>query len=991
MNENDVLKSLGSPDVKNKLERYYNSSEYREVSRQLNDNNAKFAELPKPLQLSVLYMNSMGLDTDVGEFWRFLYRVKPPTIEEYLTEEHGGAIVNNIYPGWKKVILRDFQRGFERALPSELIYSGCVGCHGAGEGIMMYDGSIKLSQDVCVGDLLMGPDSTPRTVLELKRGREDLFKVTTRKGESFIVNNSHILRLRSAKYSKRGWLFEETNTSVKDLNLLSKYHISSRRQLIKSPVSFNPQKHILPPYLIGILLGDGSLHGGIAFHSADLETAEAFKQEAFNFGLKVTEYPDTGHTKYKMSSFTGKVGANPVLTELHRLGMMGKNWNNKSVPSEYKFDSPDNLLEILAGLIDTDGTYQDARHCYEFYSKSYELAKDVEFIARSLGFNAKVKEKIINSQYVTDSLHYRVAIYGELNKIPCRIKRKKARLRISKKNVAYHNIAEIEPLGDDVFYGWVVDKDHLYLDDDFFIHHNSGKTTIARFLHGYNLIRMCSLINPQATLNVTQETLLVLALFTVTLDKASLALIKPFISLLGQSPYFQEVTKLNEFGDFRGSGTTPYLVRAKYIEFPNNIVINLGSKVEHAISYSMFGAMLDEAEFRGSLEDTFAIYTNLKERIRSRFLGSPYTLLTLISSARYSQGIIADYIKNTKPDDPNTKVYSFAIWDIKHFEAYDKGHFYVLRGTAAHPHRILTESEYASYEANTFSVPTKCEIVRVPSVYRRDFESRISDALQNLAGMAVLHNSSYVFPDVEGMEYDQLVPEVDVVSDLGVNDNLYNLLPESLFEDTLNVRRFRVAPDAPRYLHGDLATTTEAGICISHPELDGDRVMYVVDCTIRITTNTQIDLNAIERMILTLSDVCHFASITFDQFQSTMIRQSLSLNGAADKVELFSVISTVDPYQTVSRLAQNKQIAAGRSPTLMKQLNNVQYDPGRTKDKIYSDKNIARTDMSDALVGSLYNCVMDFNKTVRYDVKEWRDVRNAEAEKTVLLDGYQSM
>ena len=49
-----------------------------------------------------------------------------------------------------------------------------------------------------VGDKLMGDDSTPRTVLSLARGREMMYKVIPKKGDSYIVNESHILSLKSS-------------------------------------------------------------------------------------------------------------------------------------------------------------------------------------------------------------------------------------------------------------------------------------------------------------------------------------------------------------------------------------------------------------------------------------------------------------------------------------------------------------------------------------------------------------------------------------------------------------------------------------------------------------------------------------------------------------------------------------------------------------------------------------------------------------------------
>ena len=66
-------------------------------------------------------------------------------------------------------------------------------CLGIDTPIIMYDGSIKMVQDIVVGDVIMGDDSTPRNILSLARGREQMYKVIPDKGEPYIVNESHIL------------------------------------------------------------------------------------------------------------------------------------------------------------------------------------------------------------------------------------------------------------------------------------------------------------------------------------------------------------------------------------------------------------------------------------------------------------------------------------------------------------------------------------------------------------------------------------------------------------------------------------------------------------------------------------------------------------------------------------------------------------------------------------------------------------------------------
>lgn len=68
-------------------------------------------------------------------------------------------------------------------------------CLGAGTPVLMFDGSIKLVEDIRVGDQLMGPDRKPRQVLSLARGREQMYRVRNH-AKGYVVNESHILSLR---------------------------------------------------------------------------------------------------------------------------------------------------------------------------------------------------------------------------------------------------------------------------------------------------------------------------------------------------------------------------------------------------------------------------------------------------------------------------------------------------------------------------------------------------------------------------------------------------------------------------------------------------------------------------------------------------------------------------------------------------------------------------------------------------------------------------
>ena len=103
-------------------------------------------------------------------------------------------------------------------------------CLARGTPVLMFDGSVKDVEDVVVGDLLMGPDSKPRRVTSLARGREYMSFIAQYwrdaegcwKTSSYVVNDSHILSLR-----KDG---KVVNLSVRDYNLFrEKYRLSGWR------------------------------------------------------------------------------------------------------------------------------------------------------------------------------------------------------------------------------------------------------------------------------------------------------------------------------------------------------------------------------------------------------------------------------------------------------------------------------------------------------------------------------------------------------------------------------------------------------------------------------------------------------------------------------------------------------------------------------------------------------------------------------------------
>lgn len=379
-----------------------------------------------------------------------------------------------------KIIDAFFKHINEKLLPGGLLDIPCGfgKCTSKNTPIMMYDGSIKMVQDIKVGDQLMGDDSTPRNVLSLARGREMMYDIIPNKGDKYTVNESHILSLKcSTNHSKKYRKGEIYDISVKDyLNLPKCFHGPAGPLLgFRVGLDFPYKKVDIDPYILGYWLGDGN-SGNAGITSEEYEVVCYFKEYCEKINCNIIQNKDSITTRHSLHySISGKQinnkrTPNVLLNNLRKYNLI----NNKHIPHDFKCNSRENRLELLAGLIDSDGSLMG--NGYDIIQKNEKLLDDIIYLARSLGFAAyknECKKNCIYKGEKREGTYYRTFIHGKgLEEIPVKCERKKCLPRKQIKDALVTRIKVVKKEEDD-YYGFELDGNRRYVLGDFTVTHNT--------------------------------------------------------------------------------------------------------------------------------------------------------------------------------------------------------------------------------------------------------------------------------------------------------------------------------------------------------------------------------------------------------------------------------------------------------------------------------------------------------------------------------------
>lgn len=345
----------------------------------------------------------------------------------------------------------------------------------------------KRMGDIVVGDLVKCPDGTFSPVISVHpQGKKKTVRVTFEDGRYTECCDEHLWEVYSIGFSRepsKRWKTMQTS------DIISRMKTMKRSIYIPTLHNDTSEDADLPlhPYLVGFLLGDGHLlNGMIHFSTSDdfvVQKIKTLLPEDYevryidNYDYKIAM---KFGVLYEFKRQNYRTRKNPLRTILESLGIYGKLSYEKFIPDIYKKASLSQKLELIQGLVDSDGYCAKNKNSIEFYSTSEQLVDDVKDIMNSIGGMGKKRNKKTHYVYNGEKRKGRPSfaltlIYNDIRKLvslPRKLERlcERSTSRVGNK-LKITNIEYIEDKECQCIY--IEHPDHLYITRDYIVTHNT--------------------------------------------------------------------------------------------------------------------------------------------------------------------------------------------------------------------------------------------------------------------------------------------------------------------------------------------------------------------------------------------------------------------------------------------------------------------------------------------------------------------------------------
>lgn len=527
--------------------------------------------------------------------------------------------------------------------------------------------------------------------------------------------------------------------------------------------------------------------------------------------------------------------------------------------------------------------------------------------------------------------------------------------------------------------------------------------------------------NPQRFFGLAQNSSMVQALISFTMEKASQLLLQPFIQILITAPKFKRVKQEEQLTKHQMANPDKICWttagRVGSLQFYNDIHYIIASQPAQLLGLNMITAIMSEISFfvdKGfSPEYIWRIYQDSKGRVHSRF-GDKFFSGTVLDSSPNDIELspIDKYVFNGEAaKDKSNYIVTGSHWDFlpqKHPIWQKSGEtFPVFRGSQGKPAIMLQPHDIPNYN--------KDEVYDVPIDLISKFEGNVIKSVKDFCGwpsgsIGALVKDDAILDKMFDNSLKNIYSCIYAPETMNSRHLLWDAIKDQFFVKFDKGYEFYRHPLEQRYLHIDQAETGDmVGIAMVHPETDkkSGEIVYVTDFTIVLSPEKgRINLDAIRYFVQDLRDLgnIHVGKVSFDQYQSSSTIQYLKSKDFI--VERLSVDADIKPYFAYISLMSSGKIKCGRNIFLknnIRSLQEIRTTRGKRKVDHTKGKNIYydggdwklsnmgkfAKDASDAHCGAVWNATHSFVGVPRYvweDAVEKQVSRKETIKKKLFLD-----
>ncbi len=330
------------------------------------------------------------------------------------------------------------------------------------------------------GDAVASVDGAPSIVTGVfPQGERQVYCVRFADGRATECCDEHLWTVRY-----RGWDVPRTITTAKVREMLTRKRYQNRIWIDEINGDFGHDDPLpIDPWVLGALLGDGKLSGtGLIFSTASSETIERLRDRidinmCVNYAGKY-DWRIAREETVALALGQQRAKVNPLMHALKQFDLWGITSIDKFIPESYLLANRQARLDLLRGLLDTDG-WAEKWGSVRFASSSWRLANDVVTLARSLGAFVTLSDKRPTYSYLGEKKEGRDSFVVNIShpspkslfllaekraRAPEVFKRRK---RLNFSSIAPSRVTATQCIA-------VSHATHLYIADDYIATHNTA-------------------------------------------------------------------------------------------------------------------------------------------------------------------------------------------------------------------------------------------------------------------------------------------------------------------------------------------------------------------------------------------------------------------------------------------------------------------------------------------------------------------------------------